>query len=661
MLAPCQHCGAQLAVGAVACFRCGRLVARAEDAGTGAGTGASAVVSPTQLGTLGRTELLENQWRLVKPLGQGAVGEVWQAQDVTLDRPVAVKVMHAALAKDAAQVARFEREARILAGLEHPNLLPVLGIGRMGERPFLVTRLLEGKTLAEAMHQRGGKLSPAEAARVLGEICEALGCLHAAGVVHRDLKPSNVFIGNDRRVTLMDLGSALEAGSSLTRAGELPGTPGYLSPEQLAGSRDLDGKSDIYALGCLLFEALTGRQAFWGGPAQVLAAHAASSRPDAGPLGAPPALAALAQRAMAISASDRPTALALKAELLKFVPDEAPTSPFALPLKADPREPATQAVVFTPTTGNAAYPDERPPAIAAQPPAAVEVSLAGTPLDDPTVPRAVPLSVLITGGTPKEIAPRAPQLPLEAMAREFPTMVALPKVADRPRPLSNRAKAVLGSIGLGICAVVSGLLLKAPPPLAEPVRVDQPTVVAPVKRDEARVYVETKGLEVAPQAIVPSVPNLVERKEQSAVHERSTPDSRARKPNRTPAGFGKLRVTTTLDGNVVEVPLWILRTNKAGVTVPELKGRTPIVLDLWEHEQQLRVQYEDDPPINVPITPGPKKAWDKKGATPLEIELRPMPPPPSVSLGENTAQSVRRQMAQRAVSPMPGRSLRGRK
>ena len=380
MLAPCQHCGAQLAVGAVACFRCGRLVARAEDA---AGTGASMVAAPTHLGTVARADLLENQWRLVKLLGQGAVGEVWQAQDVTLDRPVAVKLMHEALAKNAGQVARFEREARVLASLEHPNLLPVLGIGRMGERPFLVTRLLQGKTLAELMHQRGGRLSPAEAARVLGAICDALACLHAAQIVHRDLKPSNVFVGDDKRVTLMDLGSALELGSELTRTGELLGTPGYLSPEQISGSRALDGKSDVYGLGCLLYEILTGAQPFIGEPAQVISAHQTAVRPDAAVHGAPPALALLAQNAMALAPAERPTALEFKTQLETFLPDEEPTSPFALALLPAAVEAPTQAVVFTPTTGSAAYPDERPPA--AHPPAPLEQSrepksLSGTPL-----------------------------------------------------------------------------------------------------------------------------------------------------------------------------------------------------------------------------------------------------------------------------------------
>src|SRR3954471_22657783 len=112
MLASCQHCGGQLAVGAVACFRCGRLVARADEGGTGAGTGASVVRAPTHLGTVAKAELLENQWRLVKLLGQGAVGEVYQAHDITLDRAVAVKVLHATLSKSPEQVARFEREAR---------------------------------------------------------------------------------------------------------------------------------------------------------------------------------------------------------------------------------------------------------------------------------------------------------------------------------------------------------------------------------------------------------------------------------------------------------------------------------------------------------------------------------------------------------------------
>src|SRR4051812_21154810 len=243
----CQHCGAQLAVGAVACFRCGRLVATSRDPSTGAGVDEPGGV--TALSTLAKAEVLESQWRLVKLVGQGAVAQVWQAMDITLDRPVAVKLMHETVAKNPARAARFEEAGRQAASIEHANLLPVLGMGRLGARPFWVTPLLEGKTLAEALHASGGRLAPSAAAAVLAPICDALDCLHAAGLVHGDLKPSNVFLRTDLRVTLMGLGSAFMPGSDATQTGEILASPGYLSPEQISGKTALDGKSDVYALG----------------------------------------------------------------------------------------------------------------------------------------------------------------------------------------------------------------------------------------------------------------------------------------------------------------------------------------------------------------------------------------------------------------------------
>src|SRR6185436_19640598 len=205
MVTRCQHCGAQLALGAVACFRCGRMV---DAEGKGGTTGGGSM--PTELQTLAKAGLLENQWRLLKPLGQGKAGVVWEAQDVALDRRVAVKVLHEAHAGSAEHVARFEREAKVLAGIDHPNLTPVLGSGRFEGRPFVVMRLLTGRTVAEMMHQRGGKLSLAEVSYCVLPLCDALQALHDAGVVHRDLKPSNVFVSDDSRVTLLDLGQAFE-------------------------------------------------------------------------------------------------------------------------------------------------------------------------------------------------------------------------------------------------------------------------------------------------------------------------------------------------------------------------------------------------------------------------------------------------------------------
>jgi serine/threonine protein kinase len=270
----CQYCGNALALGAMACFRCGKMVEREVADTTGSGQ------LPTQLGTKAKGELLENQWRLIKQIGQGTAGVVWQGADVGLDRPVAVKLMHEHLVHDEVAVARFERESRVLATLEHPHIVPVLGVGKSGLRPFLVMKLLEGRSLAEQLHWRGGRLTLQEAVPLLSQLCEALDFVHGRGVLHRDLKPSNVFVGTDGQVWLLDLGLAHEPGSDLTRSGDVLGLVQYLSPEQLMGKRELDRRADVFSLGCLAFEIFSGQPPFTGEPGDVLAHQLHTLPPD---------------------------------------------------------------------------------------------------------------------------------------------------------------------------------------------------------------------------------------------------------------------------------------------------------------------------------------------------------------------------------------------
>ena len=568
MLDCCEHCGGQLAVGAVACFRCGRLVTRAEEGPTGA----SVVVAQTNIGTVARAELLEGQWRLVKVIGQGAVAQVWQGHDVTLDRAVAVKVMHEAVAADPEQVARFEREARVLAGLEHPNLLPVLGIGRLGSRPFLVTRLLEGKTLAELMHQRGGKLSVAEAARVLVPVCEALSCLHQANVVHRDLKPSNVFVGNDQRVTLMDLGSAHEAGSELTRAGEGLSSVAYLSPELRHGEPGLTGKSDVYALGCLLLEVLTGK------PPDPLAPRPAVS----GPLGD------LALSAMALAVADRPTALEIKARLSPFLAKEEVTAP----MKAEP------AGILRP-----------PPSAPRRPP---EAQTGAAPIS-PTPELPTPAVV----GIPPSERERPTPIPAPRPSRPdlgARSLTPITKLA-RPAPLRD----FLGVLVLGAACVlivlVFGLTLARPPAqIPEPTRVDNPAVAAPIKKE----YSIAKNLE-PPKFAVVFVPNLDKRKQVINTTTRGFQMRVVKKSDWPGVAPGVFRLTTSANGKLVPCQLWIKHGREY-----ELLGRTPVDFKAGRGDLDLRLQHDEDPLIHVPFRAPPVRGWFRVyGGIRVEIGIPP--------------------------------------
>jgi len=174
---------------------------------------------------------------------------------------VAVKVLAPPLDRDKAFVERFRREARAAAGLSHPNIVAVFDNGSDDGTHYIVTELVDGETLAERL-RRDGPMPPPEAIEVAVDVCHALAAAHERGVVHRDIKPGNVMLLPDGRVKVVDFGIARAAGSdTLTGTGEVFGSSAYLSPEQASGGSG-DQRSDLYALGCVLYEMLTGEVPF---------------------------------------------------------------------------------------------------------------------------------------------------------------------------------------------------------------------------------------------------------------------------------------------------------------------------------------------------------------------------------------------------------------
>jgi TolB-like protein/Flp pilus assembly protein TadD len=210
-------------------------------------------------------------FRIEGPLGAGGMGEVYRARDTRLDREVAIKVLPEAVARDPARLARFEREARALAQLSHPNILAVHEFGHEGDVAFVVTELLRGETLRQRLARE--RLAWRKAVEIAAGIADGLASAHAHGIAHRDLKPENVFLTSEGQARILDFGIArfeptvdresetLEAPASSTKPGILLGTVGYMSPEQSRGEPG-DARSDIFAFGCVLFEMLTGRKAF---------------------------------------------------------------------------------------------------------------------------------------------------------------------------------------------------------------------------------------------------------------------------------------------------------------------------------------------------------------------------------------------------------------
>ncbi|GAB4417054.1 MAG: hypothetical protein Kow00106_12820 [Anaerolineae bacterium] len=200
-------------------------------------------------------------YEIVSKLGKGGMATVYRARQRNMQRDVAIKVMSADLAADPEFVARFEREAHVIARLEHPRILPVHDFGHEGELFYLVMRLVEGESLYYRLKR--GPLPLKTAARYLSQIAEALDYAHAEGVIHRDLKPNNILIDQWDNLYLMDFGLAkiMAATQSLTQTGVVLGTPAYMAPEVWRGE-PVDARTDVYALGVILYEMVVGRTPF---------------------------------------------------------------------------------------------------------------------------------------------------------------------------------------------------------------------------------------------------------------------------------------------------------------------------------------------------------------------------------------------------------------
>jgi eukaryotic-like serine/threonine-protein kinase len=278
---------------------------------------------------------LGGRYRIGALLAAGGMGEVWAARDLPLDRPVAVKVLGGALAGDGRAAERLRREARAAGRLDHANIARVLDLGEQDGRPYLVMELLEGESLA-ARIDRAGPMAPAEAARVVAAVADALQAAHSAGVVHRDVKPGNVFLTSGGQVKVLDFGIASAAGETGLTTGGLLGTAAYLAPERALGQPTTPA-SDLYSLGVVLYELLAGRRPFEGGSDVELAMAHVNARPAPLALVAPttpPSLVAACEHALARDPAARPPSAAALARLLR--PPAAPTANRPLPLAALP-------------------------------------------------------------------------------------------------------------------------------------------------------------------------------------------------------------------------------------------------------------------------------------------------------------------------------------
>ena len=210
--------------------------------------------------------VLNNRYELRRRIGRGGMAEVYLARDRELDRPVAVKILFAEFATDESFVARFRREAQSAANLNHPNIVGVYDWGKERGTYYIVMEYVDGRSLSEVVRAEG-PLHPHRAAEVAADVASALGFAHRNGVVHRDIKPGNVLITSRGQVKVADFGIARAITASpddaLTQAGSVMGTATYFSPEQAQG-RPVDPRSDLYSLGVVMYEIVSGRPPFTG-------------------------------------------------------------------------------------------------------------------------------------------------------------------------------------------------------------------------------------------------------------------------------------------------------------------------------------------------------------------------------------------------------------
>jgi len=299
----CSTCGAPLGAGAVAgqCPRC--LIALGLDTPTAVSegfAGAAARVGPGALsadaepaaGSLGPGSRLGG-YHLLSLVGRGGMGEVYRARDGRLGREVAIKLLPPQLGSRPEMLARFEREARVLASLNHPNIATLFGFEADGSNRFLVMELVEGETLQDRIER--GPIAETDALAIFVAVARGLAAAHEKGVVHRDLKPSNIELAENGQIKVLDFGlakasidgSSASASHSMsptlsvgaTQAGALLGTAAYMSPEQAKG-REVDRRTDVWSFGCCLFEALTGERAFDGDSVAEILANVLKEEPD---------------------------------------------------------------------------------------------------------------------------------------------------------------------------------------------------------------------------------------------------------------------------------------------------------------------------------------------------------------------------------------------
>ncbi|MEU5671215.1 protein kinase [Micromonospora sp. NPDC047753] len=411
---------------------------------------------------LTRGVLLGGRYRLGERVATGGMGAVWRGTDVLLEREVAVKVLLPSLVADPEFTARFRAEARMLAALRHPGVVPVHDVGQAvlddgSQVDYLVMEYVEGEPLS-ARVRAVGRLDPATTMSVLAQAADALHTAHLAGIVHRDVKPGNLLVKGDGTVVLVDFGIARSRDmAGLTAANMVLGTASYMSPEQATG-QPVSAATDIYALGAVAYFCLSGQPPFHGDNPLAVALRHAQEDPAALPADTPPAVAAVVARALAKRPEDR---FGSAAELAAAAADARDATVASIPVSA---RPPWALAAPTPGVAAPAVPTSVPPA------GPTPVPPAG-PASAPSVAATPPAGSVSAG--PAALRPPA-GVAVEATTEPKPTR----EDALGSGPPGRRRPLLVGAGAAVLVALVVAVAVVALRPEAKSGSADQPPALA---------------------------------------------------------------------------------------------------------------------------------------------------------------------------------------